>query len=436
MVSSTLFSLAGIVAAISTYTTALVIHDPSSSHDHTVSRRFVSGSWFQPRDHPVNALFKRAPTGTDGASYPAVGSPEWSSKYPSGGNTPDPKTLPQEWIATLNAAVADGKIPNIPQSFLQNGSPAYPNQLNAGGPEVCSSTYQCRSADDIYDGPDGTFGISFDDGPLPPTTTLVNFLKENNEIATHFMIGTNILYNPGQFQAIFDYGGDCAVHTWTHPYMTTLSNEQVVGELGWTMQIIHDSTGGRVPKLWRPPYGDSDVRVRAIAKHVFGMDTAIWNQDTDDWSLTTGGQNMDAINHDMDQWLSGSKTPGLIILEHELSDQSVQAFMTNYPKVKSNGWQTNSLARLLEGGNAYQNVHGDQVTPAQVYVSNSTTSSSMSSSSSSSTSATSSSSATPSSGSSTSAGASHANSASASWSNLFIASSTFVAAAISAFILL
>ena len=72
---------------------------------------------------------------------------------------------------------------------------------------------------------------------------------------------------------------DIAVHTWTHPYMTTLSNLELVGEFGWTMEIIHNSTGGRLPKYWRPPYGDSDNRVRAIAKEVFGLTTVIWNQE-------------------------------------------------------------------------------------------------------------------------------------------------------------
>lgn len=61
--------------------------------------------------------------------------------------------------------------------------------------------------------------------------------------------------------------------------MTTLTNEEVLGELGWTMQLIHNSTGGRIPKYWRPPYGDSDNRVRAIAKEVFGLTTVIWNQE-------------------------------------------------------------------------------------------------------------------------------------------------------------
>ena len=43
------------------------------------------------------------------------------------------------------------------------------------------------------------------------------------------------------------------------------------------MQLIHNSTGGRVPRYWRPPYGDSDMRVRAIALEVFGLETVIWN---------------------------------------------------------------------------------------------------------------------------------------------------------------
>ena len=124
-------------------------------------------------------------------------------------------------------------------------------------------------------------------------------------ITTHFMIGSNILWNAAAFQYAFETlestcfwwrcmcpsvdriipAGDIAVHTWTHPYMTTKTNQEVLGELGWTMELIHNSTGGRLPKYWRPPYGDSDERVRAIAKEVFGLITVIWNQEYVDMSL-------------------------------------------------------------------------------------------------------------------------------------------------------
>lgn len=67
--------------------------------------------------------------------------------------------------------------------------------------------------------------------------------------------------------------------------MTTLTDMQVLGELGWTSQIIFDETG-LLPAFWRPPYGDVDERVRAIAREVFGLTTVIWDQDTFDWCLS------------------------------------------------------------------------------------------------------------------------------------------------------
>jgi hypothetical protein len=60
--------------------------------------------------------------------------------------------------------------------------------------------------------------------------------------------------------------------------MTTMNDTQVLGELGWTLQIIYDNTNGLIPLIWRPPYGDVDNRVRAIAREVFGLTTVIWNQ--------------------------------------------------------------------------------------------------------------------------------------------------------------
>ena len=109
---------------------------------------------------------------------------------------------------------------------------------------------------------------------------LYDFLEQNDVHATHFFIGVNILNNPDEFTRAFEeLNDDIAVHTWTHPYMTTLTNEQLLGEFGWTMELIHNSTGGRLPKYWRPPFGDSDERVRAIAKEIFGLTTVLWNQE-------------------------------------------------------------------------------------------------------------------------------------------------------------
>ncbi|PPQ91816.1 hypothetical protein CVT25_000265 [Psilocybe cyanescens] len=327
------------IAAVPT-PSATVEHD----HVHNVHRA-LPGSWYHDQDHPVHELFKRAPPG-DGTTYADVA---WSAGFPQ--SSPDPNALPAAWVSALNAAVAAGSIPNIPQSTNTPGvNPVYPSGVNPNGPQVCSATYKCRIPGDIWDSPNGVFASSFDDGPTPSTPTLVNFLSSVNQTTTHFMIGINVIYYPNQFLTAFNAGHDIAVHTWTHPYMTTLSNLQVVGQLGWTMQMIHNSTGGRVPKYWRPPYGDSDTRVSAIAKEVFGLQTVVWNQDTSDWNGTP-----QSIGTALTGFLASPKSPGLIILEHELTDITVNAFIAAYPQIKSTGWNFSSLASVVGDGRTYQN---------------------------------------------------------------------------------
>ncbi len=66
--------------------------------------------------------------------------------------------------------------------------------------------------------------------------------------------------------------------------MSTLTDEQVLGELGWTMQAIVDITG-HPPQFFRPPYGDIDDRIRIISRAVFNMTPVMWNGDSTDWSL-------------------------------------------------------------------------------------------------------------------------------------------------------
>ncbi|KAH7929448.1 carbohydrate esterase family 4 protein [Leucogyrophana mollusca] len=338
----------------------------TTAHDSHVEQKRLPGTWYQPDDHPVHALFKRDGGASDGITYAPVGSPEWTAGYPPG--APDITQLPPAWLNALHAAEAAGKIPKIPVStMVAGGEPTY-DGFDPNKPEVCSATYQCRIQGDLWDGPPGTLALSFDDGPLPPSPALYDFLQSNGLHATHFFIGSNILQYPAIFSQALANGDDMAVHTWTHPYMTTKTNEELVGEFGWTMEIIHNSTGGRLPKYWRPPYGDSDMRTRAIAKEVFGLTTVIWNQDTDDWSLhEAGGTTLDKIATLMQTWLTGPKTPGLIILEHELMVDTVGAFIAAFPLMKSNGWNMVSLAQL-DGGAAYQNADNSTspVNPGQV----------------------------------------------------------------------
>ncbi|KAF8751057.1 Polysaccharide deacetylase [Rhizoctonia solani] len=289
----------------------------------TTAASALPSKWYREvgaNDHPVHKLFSRQ------TATAAVGSPEWRAKFPAGAL--NATSVPQAWRDALKAGIDSGKIPST------STVPVAPLLATVG----------CKDDTQIYDVPDGIVALSFDDGPYPASPVLYKFLRENNQKVTHFYIGSNILEYPEIFKEAYEVNqNDIAVHTWSHQQTTTLSDDMVLAELGWCCQIIHDSTGGRLPRYWRPPYGDSDMRVRAIAKEVFGMETVIWNDDTDDWKIAEGTQTLNGAKKVLSDAYAGPKSPGLNILEHEQSNTTIKVFTDTYPLIAQNGWKAHSI---------------------------------------------------------------------------------------------
>lgn len=75
---------------------------------------------------------------------------------------------------------------------------------------------------------------------------------------------------------------------------------------------------------------------------------------TGDWTLSTGATTLSAINASMTKWLNGPKSPGLMILEHDLDNNCVQAFEDAHPVMVKTGWKLESVADIADSG-AYQN---------------------------------------------------------------------------------
>ncbi|WVQ73100.1 hypothetical protein IAR50_002664 [Cryptococcus sp. DSM 104548] len=297
-------------------------------------------SWLQPRDSDIALLFKRDAPNYDADNYTLY--------YPDAWTTPNSTVIPQAWLDKL----ANLTMPNVSVATMSGDRPTYPNNEDDGDSTICSFTDQCVVDDDLYV-PSGekVFALSFDDGPTDVSEDLYAFLAENNASAkaTHFMIGGNVVTAPQTVLTAVKAGGHLAVHTWTHPYMTTLSNEDVVGELGWTIQALADLNGGRIPKFWRPPYGDVDNRVRAIAKGVFGLETVLWNEDTNDWAIADEPDkySISSVDSTFDAWITGNRTEPLLLLEHELDNNTVTVFKDTFPKFAANGWTVMNVAEAF-----------------------------------------------------------------------------------------
>lgn len=96
---------------------------------------------------------------------------------------------------------------------------------------------------------------------------------------------------------------------------------------------------GVTPTCWRPPYGDVDDRIRAIA-NALGLQTIMWKYDTQDADVdgTTVTDQTVADNYDNFIQTAGNGTfdsIGAIILTHELNNFTMSEAITYYPQLKS-----------------------------------------------------------------------------------------------------
>ncbi|KAF9928751.1 chitin deacetylase [Linnemannia zychae] len=163
------------------------------------------------------------------------------------------------------------------------------------------------------------------DGPSPDSIRLYDNLLAHNQKATLFIVGSRAISFPETLKRAYNEGHHIAIHTWSHSAMTSLTNEQIVAELKWTEKAIQ-SVIGVTPIYWRPPYGDVDNRVRAIATQL-GFKTSIWTQDfdTNDWNIPAKTATPQSVVDTFKTWLTKIPTmkTGFIVLEHDLFPEEV-----------------------------------------------------------------------------------------------------------------
>ncbi|KAF3989268.1 hypothetical protein FT663_02815 [Candidozyma haemuli var. vulneris] len=203
-----------------------------------------------------------------------------------------------------------------------------PHHVTSGA--VCSfDCANCVAADDVYTCP--RLSQTFDDGPTQFTPALTSQLRSK---ATFFTIGVNVVRFPQIYRDTADMGHIMGSHTWSHPFLPSLSNEQIVAQIQWSIWAMN-ATYGHLPKWFRPPYGGIDNRVRAIVRQ-FGMQSVLWDYDTMDWSLVS-----DESKHDrevINGILSYKRNNGGrgLVLEHDSAKRTVDVGIKIHRAIGSN----------------------------------------------------------------------------------------------------
>ena len=192
-------------------------------------------------------------------------------------------------------------------------------------------------------GVNGPFiSITFDDGPhVTNTPRLLDMLAARGVKATFFCVGSLVTRYPNIVRRIVAEGHEMANHTWTHPWLSKLSDSGVRSELDRANAGI-TSVAGVAARLYRPPYGAITARQKQLIMSEYGYPTILWSVDPRDFERPGPAVVTSRI-------LAGTK-PGGIILVHDIHAPSVAAMPATLDGLLARGYRFVTCSQLIAMG--------------------------------------------------------------------------------------
>ena len=169
------------------------------------------------------------------------------------------------------------------------------------------------------------------------TQTLIDILGKYNIKATFFVVGDWVDKYPESVKALSDAGHEIMNHSNKHPYMTKLSEKQMIDEINACNDKIEAITGVR-PILFRPPYGDYNDAVVSTLRNI-GMYTIQWDVDSLDWK-NLGSDNV------RERVISKVK-PGSIVLFHNAAVDTPPALPGIIEELIRQGYSFAKVSELI-----------------------------------------------------------------------------------------
>ncbi|HSI63601.1 MAG TPA: polysaccharide deacetylase family protein [Candidatus Saccharimonadia bacterium] len=181
--------------------------------------------------------------------------------------------------------------------------------------------------------------ITFDDGPHPSNTPrLLNILAERNIKATFFVVGQLAKEYPQIIRRILAEGHEVANHTMSHPTLTRISDERIRKELTETHKAVVDIAGYHM-RLFRPPGGATNARLKEWFHNEYGYSTILWTVDPQDWKRPGVGVVTSRL-------VNGAR-PGAILLCHDLHAPTVDAMPGTLDQLLAKGFKFVTVSQLL-----------------------------------------------------------------------------------------
>lgn len=191
--------------------------------------------------------------------------------------------------------------------------------------------------------------LTFDDGPGKYADKLLDTLKKHESKATFFLEGQYVKSRKEFAKRIVAEGHQIGNHSYTHPNMLEIGEDEIRQELQRTEDIIYKVTGKR-STLLRPPYGLFDERYREIAVEM-GLPIVLWNGGSRDWDTQKEGPIYKEV-------MRSAKRDGVILM-HDWVKATVDVMPRLLKDLKKQGYHMVTVSELLRDGRKLQ--------PGEVY---------------------------------------------------------------------
>ena len=209
---------------------------------------------------------------------------------------------------------------------------AWPSWL--GGASAPKTTPADRPPPLDFGGKTGECAITFDDGPGPHTTRLLDLLAERKLHATFFVLGEHAKRYPEMIRRMVVDGHEVENHSWDHPDMRKLDEAARQKEIEDTVALLKSL--GADPKFFRPPYGSYDPALVNLARKD-GLEVVLWSRDSEDWRYHT----VSALETNI---LPPGQGAHGIFLFHDIHDSTIAAMGNVLDELKGRGCSFTTIA--------------------------------------------------------------------------------------------
>ena len=187
---------------------------------------------------------------------------------------------------------------------------------------------------------DGPYiAMTFDDGPSATLTPkLLDILAAHHMKVTFFVLGEMVAEHPDILARAAREGHEIASHSWSHPNLAKMSQENVRSQLQRTDDEIKTATGKR-PTLFRPPYGSITERQKRWIHDEFGYNIILWDVDPLDWKRPGPAVVRSRILKET--------RPGSIVLSHDIHPGTIEAMPSTFDQLEAKGFKFVTVSELI-----------------------------------------------------------------------------------------